>query len=211
MKPLFHRNTYPLSGNRQKAANIFLLMLCHYLWAKYPAFSANISLTILKLLAMNATHIHLLLTHFPIVGTLIASALMVWAIVKNNPKFKDFAATIIVVLAVSAVIVNVTGESAEDTVENIAGINKSAIEVHEEAAKPALILTLAAGLLCTVFLFFSLRKLPMRKSLFLACTVLTVLAFAAMARAGYYGGQIRHTEITGAQAIPADSGNQDED
>lgn len=161
---------------------------------------------------MNATHIHLLLNHLPIIGTLMASIIMVWGIVKNNPKFKDLAATIIVVLAVSAVIVNVTGESAEDTVENIAGINKSAIEVHEEAAKPALILTLAAGLLCAVFLFFSLRKLPMRKSLFLACTVLTVLAFAAMARAGYYGGQIRHTEIANtATQTPVGNGLETED
>ncbi|UPT67388.1 MAG: hypothetical protein M0D57_01480 [Sphingobacteriales bacterium JAD_PAG50586_3] len=160
---------------------------------------------------MNATHIHLLLNHLPIIGTLIASVIMVWAIIKNNPKFKDFAAGLVVVLALSAVVVNTTGESAEETVENIPGITETALEVHEDAAKPALILTLAAGLVCGVFLFFSLRKLPMRKSLFIACTVLTVLAFAAMARAGYYGGQIRHTEIAGGTVTPADTKHQDED
>jgi uncharacterized membrane protein len=160
---------------------------------------------------MNATHIHLLLNHLPIIGTLIASAIMVWAIIKNNPKFKDFAAGLIVVLALSAIVVNTTGESAEETVENIPGVTETALETHEDAAKPALILTLAAGLLCAVYLFFSIRKLPVRKSLFVACTVVTVLAFGAMARAGYYGGQIRHTEITSEQAIPVETNNQDED
>jgi hypothetical protein len=38
-----------------------------------------------------------------------------------------------------------------------------------------------------------------------------VLAFGAMARAGYYGGQIRHTEITSEQGIPVETNNQDED
>ena len=146
---------------------------------------------------MDGTHIHLLLTHFPIMGTLIASAIMIWAIIKNNPKFKDFAAGLVIVLAASAIIVNTTGESAEETVEKIPGVAETSIKVHEEAAQPALIITLAAGLVCAVFLFFSLRKLPMRKSLFTVCTVLTLLAFAAMARAGYYGGQIRHTEVAG--------------
>lgn len=161
---------------------------------------------------MNATHIHLLLTHFPIVGTLIASAIMVWAIVKNNPKFKEFAAGLVIVLAVSAIVVNTTGESAEETVEKIAGVAETSIEAHEDAAKPALILTLASGLLCAVYLFFSIRKLPVRKSLFIACTVLTVLAFAAMARAGYYGGQIRHTEIAGGSITePAGLDNTDND
>lgn len=148
---------------------------------------------------MDGTHIHLLLTHFPIMGTLIAGAIMIWAIIKNNPKFKDFAAGLVIVLAVSAIIVDNTGESAEHTAKNIPGVTKQAIHTHEDAAQPALIITLAAGLVCAVFLFFSIRKLPMRKSLFTVCTVLTVLAFAAMARAGYYGGQIRHTEIAGGE------------
>jgi uncharacterized membrane protein len=161
---------------------------------------------------MNATHIHLLLTHFPIVGTLIAAAIMVWAIIKNNSKFKDFAAGLVIVLAVSALIVNNTGESAEHTAKKIPGVTKDSIHIHEDAAKPALILTLAAGLLCAVYLLFSLRKLPVRKSLFVVCTVLTVLAFAAMARAGYYGGQIRHTEIAGdANAVPVGLDNHHED
>jgi bacteriorhodopsin len=146
------------------------------------------------------------------VGTLIAAAIMVWAIIKNNPKFKDFAAGLVIVLAVSAIVVNTTGESAEETVEKIAGVAETSIEAHEDAAKPALILTLAAGLLCAVYLFFSLRKLPVRKSLFVVCTVLTVLAFGAMARAGYYGGQIRHTEIAGdANAVPVGLDNHHED
>jgi hypothetical protein len=116
-----------------------------------------------------------------------------------------------VVLALSAIVVNTTGESAEETVENIPGVTETALETHEDSAKPALILTLTAGLLCAVYLFFSIRKLPVRKSLFVACTVVTVLAFGAMARAGYYGGQIRHTEITSEQGIPVETNNQDED
>lgn len=124
---------------------------------------------------------------------------MVYAIIKNNAKFKDLAATLIVALAIITVIVNSTGEGAEEAVENLAGINQAAIEAHEDAAKPALILSIAAGLFCAIYLVQSIRKLPLRKSMFVACTVLTILTFASMARAGYYGGQIRHTELGGPQ------------
>jgi uncharacterized membrane protein len=148
---------------------------------------------------MNITHFHLLLNHFPIVGTLIAAAIMVYAIIKNNAKFKDLAAVLIVALAIITVIVNSTGEGAEDAVENLAGINQAAIEAHEDAAKPALILSIAAGLFCAIYLVQSIRKLPLRKTVFIVSAILTVLTFAAMARTGYYGRQIRHTELGGPQ------------
>jgi hypothetical protein len=37
---------------------------------------------------MNATHIHLLLNHFPVIGTLIGSGLLLWGIVKKQDNIK---------------------------------------------------------------------------------------------------------------------------
>lgn len=151
---------------------------------------------------MNGTHIHLLLNHFPIIGTLVVCSIMLWAVIKNDARLKNITAVLIIALSVFAFVVNQTGEQADEGVENIVGINEAAIEAHEEAATPAMVVHLLAGLLCIGYLLVERRKLPAAKNLFIGCFVLTLVAFGLMARAGYLGGKIRHTEIAGATANP---------
>ncbi len=161
---------------------------------------------------MNGTHLHLLLNHFPIVGTLIAAALMAWAVFKNDARLKNITAIMVIILAVISFIVDQTGETAEEVVEKLPGISKAALEAHEHAAGPANLVHMLAGLFCIGFLVVERRKLPAAKNVFIACFAITVVAFGLMARAGYYGGKIRHTEVDGAtQLVPANAGSQQGD
>lgn len=146
---------------------------------------------------MNVTHLHLLLNHFPIIGTLIAGSLMAWALFKNNAGLKNITAVLVLAITVFAFVADQTGESAEENVEHIAGISEAAIEAHEDAAGPAMLAHMLAGLACIAFLVAERRKLPMAKNLFIAAFAITVVAFGLMARAGWLGGKIRHTEIAG--------------
>lgn len=156
---------------------------------------------------MNGTHLHLLLNHFPIIGTLVACGLMLWAIISNNAKLKDITAVIIIIMAVFGFIADQTGESAEHALKGYAGVTRAAMHAHEEAAGPAMIIHIIAALLCGAYLWLSYKKLPMRKTLYLVCFGASVLAFGAMARAGYLGGKIRHAqEIDGLVAAPATTG-----
>jgi len=52
---------------------------------------------------MNPTHIHLLLNHFPIIGTLIGSAILLYSIIKKQNTGKNTGAFIIVVMAIIAI------------------------------------------------------------------------------------------------------------
>lgn len=146
---------------------------------------------------MNTVHIHLLLNHFPVIGTLMGGGLLLWGILKKQDAYANAAAVILFLVALIAIPVYLTGEPAEEAVEHLPGVQERAIEMHESAAGLAMILMAATGLTAVFTLILSRRQ---KQSAGIARAVLfaiTFLCFSAMARTGYYGGQIRHTE-TGA-------------
>ncbi len=159
---------------------------------------------------MDLTHIHLLLNHFPIVGTLIGGMVMLWGMAKNQKNIQALAAVLVIAMALIAIPVYLTGEPAEERVEDLPGVSEPLIEEHEEAAGLAMWVLAAAGvasLAALVLRHRSSSRLP-----FTLAALLTLLAFAAMSRAGYYGGQIRHTELrTDQKVLPADQRQQHED
>ncbi|MFN8305450.1 MAG: hypothetical protein U0T79_01635 [Ferruginibacter sp.] len=147
---------------------------------------------------MNTTHIHLLLNHFPIVGTVIGSIMLIGAILRKSNPGRYTAAVILIAMAVIAIPVFLTGEPAEESVENLAGVSEQMIHLHEEAATIALWFMGITGLIALLALWLAWKKHRMANAMFVALFVLSALCFAAMARTGYYGGQIRHTEIRSA-------------
>lgn len=149
---------------------------------------------------MNQTHIHLLLNHFPIIGTLIGSCLLLWGIIKKNDHIKSVSALLLACMAVVAIPVFLTGEPAEESVEHIGGVSEQVIELHEEAAEIAIWLMSITGLVSLVAMFMSLKKIKQAGTVFILAFVLSAVCFASMARTGYLGGQIRHTEISGTAA-----------
>ena len=144
---------------------------------------------------MDLTHLHLLLNHFPIVGTAIAVALMLWGIISQSTSTKKNAAFILIVMSLLAIPVFFTGEPAEETVEHLPGVSEAIIHEHEESAELAIWILAAAGLASAVALWATSKQTTSANKLFLLAFVLSGIAFVAMARVGYYGGQIRHTEL----------------
>lgn len=149
---------------------------------------------------MDLTHLHLLLNHFPIVGTAIAVALMLWGIISQSSSAKTNALFILIAMSLVAIPVFFTGEPAEETVEHLPGISKAIIHEHEESAELAIWILAAAGLASAVALWAMHKLTTSANKLFLLAFVLSALAFVAMARVGYYGGQIRHTELSSSGA-----------
>jgi hypothetical protein len=158
---------------------------------------------------MDFTHLHLLLNHFPIIGTLIGAGVMLWGMVQNHKTIRAVAAVIIMTMTIMAIPVYLTGEPAEERVEHLPGVSESIIEQHEEAAGLAIWLMAAAGASSLAALLLQYRTSS--KAPFGIATLLTLLAFGAMARVGYLGGQIRHTELrTNQQAVQQVDSHEEE-
>ena len=149
---------------------------------------------------MNATHIHLLLNHFPIIGTLLGSGLLLWGIIKKQNNLKTAAAAILALMAIIAIPVYLTGEPAEETVENLPGVSEAMIELHEEAANLAIWVMMFTGAIALVAVIFSALKRTTASALFIAVFILSAISFGTMARTGYYGGKIRHSELNNGTA-----------
>jgi len=144
---------------------------------------------------MNTTHLHLLLNHFPIIGTLIGTGLLLWAIIKNQDSIKLISSALLILMALIAIPVYLTGEPAEESVEKLAAVSETMIALHEDAAVIAMWLMGIAALFALAAIIAQIRKVKLANQLFLGTIIFSTICFAAMARTGYYGGQIRHTEI----------------
>ncbi|MBK7434761.1 MAG: hypothetical protein IPI66_13290 [Chitinophagaceae bacterium] len=145
---------------------------------------------------MNSTHLHLLLNHFPIIGTLIGSCLLIWGIIRKQESVKFSAALILTFMAVIAIPVYLTGEPTEETVEDLAGVSESMISLHESAANLAIWLMGITGIASLATLLLDRLKHKAAGIGYILTLVISLACFAAMARTGYYGGQIRHTELS---------------
>lgn len=145
---------------------------------------------------MDQTHLHLLITHLAIFGSILGGLVLAHGLwTKSNPT-KIAAYNIFIISSISAGIAYLTGEAAEETVENIQGVIEATIKRHEEFALFALISLIILGVASIVGLFLTLRKLPLTRTVAFIILFISLISFGLVARTGYLGGQIRHTEIS---------------
>jgi hypothetical protein len=144
---------------------------------------------------MNWAHLHLALNHVPVIGLPIVLLLLAWAIVRRSAELLKASFGLIILLAVVTVIVQVTGEPAEELVEGLPGVVESMVEAHEESALLGTIGVVVVG----VIALFGLWRLGTGK--ILPRWYPSVVLIAGLTVAGMMvwianlGGQIRHTEI----------------
>ena len=145
---------------------------------------------------MNPTHIHLLLNHFPIIGTLIGSTILLYSIIKKQNAGKNIGAFIIVLMAIIAIPVLLTGEPAEESIEHLSGISKTLIHDHEEASEKAFWLMEITGVFSLVALVLYKTKSAFAPKVFWIAFAFSAVTFFAMAWAGNLGGKLRHPETS---------------
>ncbi|MFA5297765.1 MAG: hypothetical protein WC389_06100 [Lutibacter sp.] len=144
---------------------------------------------------MDATHLHLLLTHFPIIGTIIGVFVLAYGIYSKNESITKVALATFIIMSILTIPVFLTGEEAADTVENIAGVSENSIEAHEELAEKAIWLMGLLGILSLFNFFAIVKKLSFSKTISIITLVVSIATFALFAQVGNLGGQIRHSEI----------------
>ncbi|HEU6452672.1 MAG TPA: hypothetical protein VFT57_14730 [Gemmatimonadaceae bacterium] len=156
---------------------------------------------------MNGVHLHLLLNHLPVIGSLFAILMLVWALIRKNTEIARAALGLFVIAAITGLAAYFTGEPAEDAAESIAGVSRQAIHSHEESAELATVLLSGYGIFALGALFYLRKRAAAfpRKLLSLAL-VLALVPAGAMAWTANQGGKIRHPEITSAGAPMAANG-----
>ncbi len=144
---------------------------------------------------MDATHLHLALTHFPIIGTIIGVSVLAYGQYANNEPIKKVALVIFILMALMTIPVFLTGEEAEETVEHLSGISENLIEEHEELAEKAIWLMGLLGAFSLISFYAIIKKMSFAKTTTIVTLVLSLATAGLFAVVGNLGGQIRHSEI----------------
>ena len=158
---------------------------------------------------MNQTHIHLLITHLPIIGSILGGLVLAHGIWTKSNQTKIAAYLLLILSSIGAVIAYLTGEGAEQTVEKIQGISEKIIEQHSDFAVYALVALSILGVAALLGLFFAFINSTLSRTVAIITLVISLVSFGLIAYTGYLGGQIRHTEISNATSI--EQQNEDKD
>ena len=145
---------------------------------------------------MNQAHLHLLVTHLPIFGSIIGALVLTYGLWTKSNHTKNAAYFIFIISAIGAGIAYLTSEGAEHALKHLPGVTKNLIEIHEDAAMYALISLIVLGAMSLIALFISRYKVSLIKSTSTVILIFSLISFGLVARTGYLGGQIRHTEIS---------------
>lgn len=154
---------------------------------------------------MNQTHIHLLITHLPVFGSILGAFVLAHGIWTKSNQTKIAAYNVFIISAIGAVIAYFTGEGAEESIENLPGIVEATINSHEDFALYSLLSLILLGLVSIVGLFITMLKPLLTRTTAFIILFISLISFGLVARTGYLGGQIRHTEI--ANGTNSQSGN----
>jgi uncharacterized membrane protein len=150
---------------------------------------------------MDKVHIHLLITHLPIFGSILGGLVLAHGIGTKSYQTIIAAYYVIIVSSIGAVIAYLTGEGAEEAVEDIQGVAKNIIGQHEDFALYALVALIIAGLVSLLGLYLSIKKSWMANTVAVLTLFAAIISFGLVARTGYLGGQIRHTEISSGSSV----------
>ena len=160
---------------------------------------------------MNQTHIHLLINHLPIFGSILGGLVLAYGLWTKSNETKVAAYNLFIISALGAGVAYLTGEAAEEAVENIQGIAKNMIEEHEDFAVSALVSLIILGVASLAGLFLTLRKSDLTKVTAIVVLFISLISFGLVAATGYLGGQIRHTEISNSTSTTQGQGGESED
>lgn len=156
---------------------------------------------------MNGAHMHLLVNHLPVIGSIFAILLLIWSLLRKNTEIARAALGLFVIAAITGLAAYFTGEPAEDVAEKISGVTRSAIHAHEESAELATVLLGGYGVFALgALLYLRKRAVEFPRKLITLALILSFVPAGAMGWTANQGGKIRHPEITGAGAPMATTG-----
>lgn len=160
---------------------------------------------------MNDAHLHMVVNHFPIIGTIFGLGILIIGLVLKNNNVKNTAYVLFIIAAIFSAISMRTGEGAEEIAEKLPGVTEQIIEEHEELAEKFSIILYAIGSLSLISLFFSITKNALGKYSAIITVILAAIGVFLAKEVGTSGGEIRHTEIRQGNQNSAIENHSEED
>ena len=87
---------------------------------------------------MNLAHLHLLLNHFPIIGTIVALGLFIASFIGKNDDLKRSSLIVFAAIALLTLPAFFSGIGAQRAIRKDPGVSAALIDRHEGAAMLAL-------------------------------------------------------------------------
>ncbi len=142
----------------------------------------------------SGAHLHLLVNHAPIFGSLFALLLLVVSYFTSADAFRRTAFVVLIGTAIAGVAADLSGDAAEDAIRGFPGVRREVIHAHEDMADKAYILADVLGVLALGALV-RWRRRPIPAGATVVAILATAFVGGAMAYTALLGGQIRHTEV----------------
>lgn len=142
---------------------------------------------------LNPAHLHLIVNHLPITGSIIALLFLAYGILLKSEAVIKATYWLLALIAVFAVLATQTGEGAESFLLDAKLANKDIIELHVQASDTAQWAMIVVGLVALSSLF--IQGLKTLRSTPIFVFILLLIAASLMAWAGLLGGEIMHKEI----------------
>lgn len=158
---------------------------------------------------MDQTHLHLMLNHFPFLGTLFGVCVFMVGWLKKEKLLITTGLVTLLIAAFLVIPVYITGNNAVALIENKDYIDASYIDAHEQSAQWAVICMMVAGSIALMTLFIPVFTDQSQViQLVYAVTLLAgILSVILMAYTAYQGGKISHPELLGSEGhLPITSG-----
>jgi len=144
---------------------------------------------------MNWAHVHLIINHIPVIGIGLLILLFIGAIVRKNKGLITVALAFIILISLATIPVYLTGEPAEEVVEDMPGISEELIKEHEEQAEIAFILVEVAGGLALITLIARRYSDKLGQRLVILTLLVLIVSGGLIGWTANLGGKIHHEEI----------------
>lgn len=144
---------------------------------------------------MNDAHLHLVVNHFPIIGTIFGLGILITGMVLKNKTAINIAYILFVISAIFGFASMYTGEGAEEMVEDMPSIGDRIIHEHEEMAEKLALILYVLGAISLVGLYLNNKQHSKANLITYLAMVIAVVGAIIGKEAGTTGGEVRHTEI----------------
>jgi uncharacterized membrane protein len=148
---------------------------------------------------MNYAHLHLLLNHFPIVGTIIGLGLLLFSFAGKNSHLKRSSLIIFVATALLAIPAFLSGFGTRIMLSQEPSVSNTLVERHQAAAMLSLWFMETTGALALVALLRSQRNSRPARWHMPVILLFALLTMGLMARTGNTGDDIHHPEARASQ------------
>lgn len=161
---------------------------------------------------MNDAHLHMVVNHFPIIGTILAIGILTAGILSKNQSIINTSYVLFIIGAVFGILSMNTGEGAEEIVEDMPSIGWKIIHEHEELAEKMALLLNILGVLSLICFYFQYKRNPKQKLISYLILIIGIASLFVIQKVGTSGGEIRHTEIRNSTSSTlSDKENTDHD